>query len=84
MNINEYLAPAGEKPLDRMVTDGGFCSIFRTIGCVGDSLSSGEFEATGPAGETLYLDMFEYSWGVGSLTITMLFFAWKTMICEEK
>lgn len=63
MNIHEYLAPAGEKPLDRMVTDGGFCSIFRTIGCVGDSLSSGEFEATGPAGETLYLDMFEYSWG---------------------
>lgn len=28
--------------------------------------------------------MFEYSWGVGSLTITMLFFAWKTIICEAK
>ena len=63
MNIQEYLAPTGEQPLDRMVTDGGFFSIFRTVACVGDSLSSGEFEATGDAGQTLYLDMFEYSWG---------------------
>lgn len=63
MNIKEYLAPEGEKPLDRLVSDGGFFSIFRTVACVGDSLASGEFEATGPNGETQYLDMFEYSWG---------------------
>lgn len=63
MNIQEYLAPANEKPLDRLVSDGGFFSIFRTVACVGDSLSSGEFEATAPDGGTLYLDMFEYSWG---------------------
>lgn len=63
MNIKEYLAPTDEKPLDRMVTDGGFCSIFRTIACVGDSLASGEFESANPEGGTLYHDMYEYSWG---------------------
>ena len=32
-----------EQPLDRPVTDGGLCGILRTVACVGDSLSSGEF-----------------------------------------
>lgn len=66
MDINSYistLTDPNEKPLDRMVTDGGFCSIFRTIACIGDSLSSGEFESTKPDGTTGYHDMFEYSWG---------------------
>lgn len=63
MNVNDYLCSENEKPLDRICRDGGFTSIFRTICCVGDSLSSGEFEATAADGGTLYLDMFEYSWG---------------------
>ena len=37
-----------EKPLDRLAPGGGFTSIFRSIGCVGDSLSSGEFESMSP------------------------------------
>lgn len=52
-----------ELPLDNLVTDGGFCGIFRTIGCVGDSLSSGEFESLDKDGNPGYYDMFEYSWG---------------------
>lgn len=53
-----------EKPLDRLDPTGGFTAIFRTIGCIGDSLSSGEFEATDPAtGNKTYHDTFEYSWG---------------------
>ena len=40
-----------EKPLDRIVTDGGFCAIFRKIACIGDSLSSGEFETRTESGE---------------------------------
>lgn len=52
-----------EQPLDRLVTDGGLCGIFRTIGCVGDSLASGEFEATAPDGSKTYHDMYDYSWG---------------------
>ncbi len=64
MNIYRYGAPEGEKPLDHLVSDGGFTSIFRTIACVGDSLSSGEFETLNPeTGVRGYHDMFPYSWG---------------------
>ncbi len=52
-----------EKPLDNLVTDGGFCGILRTIACVGDSLSSGEFESLDKNGVKHYHDMFDYSWG---------------------
>lgn len=57
------LFPSDEKPLDSLIADGGFCSIFRTIGCIGDSLSSGEFEAVDEDGNRSYHDMYEYSWG---------------------
>ncbi len=63
MNQYRYGAPADEKPLEHMVTDGGYASIFRTVACVGDSLSSGEFETKNPDGTTGYHDKFEYSWG---------------------
>lgn len=52
-----------ENPLEALIPDGGFCGIFRKIGCVGDSLSSGEFELTDENGNKSYHDMFEYSWG---------------------
>lgn len=58
-----YLGTPDEKPLDRMVTDGGYCGIFRTIACVGDSLSSGEFEGTGSEGQKTYHDFYDFSWG---------------------
>ena len=63
MDINMFYAAEGEKPLDRLCVDGGFTGIFRTIGCVGDSLSSGEFEGTDANGEKTYHDFYEYSWG---------------------
>ncbi len=64
MNQYRYGAPADEKPLDRLVSDGGYASIFRTVACVGDSLSSGEFETYDSATDTRhYYDLFEYSWG---------------------
>lgn len=61
---------SNEKPLDRICPDGGFTGIFRTIGCVGDSLSSGEFESDNNQGGSGYHDMFEYSWGqyIGRMT----------------
>ena len=31
-------------PLQNIIRDGGMMNIFRTIGCIGDSLASGEFE----------------------------------------
>jgi len=64
MNIYEFMdVGVDEKPLDRIVTDGGFCSIFRRIACIGDSLSSGEFESLDQNGIKRYHDMYEYSWG---------------------
>lgn len=63
MKIDDYMCKDKEKPLDNIVKDGGFCSIFRKIVCIGDSLSSGEFELLNENGERSYHDMFEYSWG---------------------
>lgn len=64
MNIYEYInGTENEKPLDRIVTDGGFCGVFRTIACIGDSLSSGEFESKMEDGTKRYHDFYDYSWG---------------------
>lgn len=63
MDIRQFMAREGEKPLDNIVPDGGFCKIFRTIGFIGDSLSSGEFESTNAEGEKGYHDFYDYSWG---------------------
>ena len=62
MDVNQFYAIEGEKPLDNLVQDGGFCGIFRTIGVVGDSLSSGELESN-TEGIIGYHDFYEYSWG---------------------
>ncbi len=52
-----------EKPLDNLITDGGYTTIFPTIACVGDSLSSGEFEHVDEAGVRTFHDIFQFSWG---------------------
>lgn len=64
MDIRTIMGDENEKPLDRLVSDGGFTGIFRTIACVGDSLASGEFEVKRVSdGTTMYLDRYDYSWG---------------------
>ena len=62
MDIDKPYFPPYEKPLERLVSDGGFCGIFRTIACVGDSLASGDFE-TVVNGCRYFIDVFDYSWG---------------------
>lgn len=52
-----------EMPLDTLLDTAGYVPIFRTIACIGDSLSSGEFESDAGEGKSNYHDMFEYSWG---------------------
>ena len=52
-----------EKPLDRLVEGYSNTSIFRTIGFIGDSLSSGEMESRNEEGKPGYHDYYEYSWG---------------------
>lgn len=63
MDMSMFYAKECEKPLDNLVLDGGFCGIFRTIGCIGDSLSSGEFETKDEEGIVGYHDFYDYSWG---------------------
>ena len=62
MNFRDFF-DENEKPLDTLIDGCGFCSIFRSVACVGDSLSSGEFELKWREGRHLHIDMFEYSWG---------------------
>ncbi len=52
-----------ERPLERFAPGGGYTAILRTLGCIGDSLASGEFESTQPDGSRGYHDRYEYSWG---------------------
>ena len=63
MDLEKLFFDPEEKPLDRIVNNGGFCGIFRTIGCVGDSMSSGEFETLSDEGISGWHDFYEYSWG---------------------
>ncbi len=63
MDLQSIFHNESEKPLERLIENGGYTAIFRTICCIGDSLSSGEFEAMGSDGQRSYHDMFEYSWG---------------------
>lgn len=60
--MNSFENP-DEKPLDNIIDGSGMCGILRTIGCVGDSLSSGEFETVDADGKRHYYDLYEYSWG---------------------
>lgn len=64
MDWNRILNPdETEQPLDVLSENGGFCGIFRTVACIGDSLSSGEFESLTSDGKKGYHDCFDYSWG---------------------
>jgi lysophospholipase L1-like esterase len=63
MNYREILDTSNDNPLDTLVTNGGFCGILRKVGCIGDSLSSGEFESLDENGNKGYHDMYDYSWG---------------------
>lgn len=61
-DIEQYFNE-NEQPLDSIPADGGFTGIFRTIACVGDSLSSGEYEIITPDNVRHYFDIFDTSWG---------------------
>ena len=52
-----------ETPLERIRETPGFLSIFRRVGCIGDSLASGEAVCTNADGTPGYRDLFEFSWG---------------------
>ena len=64
MNFEKfYSCDNNERPLDNIVTDGGYCSIFNSMTFIGDSLLSGEFDYTKDDGERGLCDIAAYSWG---------------------
>lgn len=63
MDWEKELFNKDEKPLDKLVEGYSHTSIFRTIGFIGDSLLSGEFETRDKDGNPGWHDMYEYSWG---------------------
>ncbi len=63
MDWDKLLYNENEKPLDSFVTGISNMAIFRTVGFIGDSLSSGEFESLDKDGNRGYHDYYEYSWG---------------------
>ena len=62
MNSKRFEIGASEQPLDIIKETCGFAGVFKQIGVIGDSLSSGEFESHDENGNIVYTDMYEYSW----------------------
>lgn len=52
-----------ENPLEQIRSDSGLLSVFRHVGCIGDSLASGEAVYKKDDGTTGGRDLFEFSWG---------------------
>lgn len=63
MDWENYFFREDEKPLDRFPEGISNTAIFRTVGCIGDSLSSGEMESRDAEGNKGWHDYYEYSWG---------------------
>lgn len=63
MDIMQLYARKEDKPLDCLADDGGFCKIFRRMGCIGDSFSSRQFESCDERGARGFHNFFAYSWG---------------------
>ena len=62
MKLDLLTVAPDERPLDNLKGTCGFAGIFKEIGVIGDSLSSGEFESHDENGNIMYHDMYEYSW----------------------
>lgn len=62
MDIKYFEIKKDEKPLDNIKQDCGFSCVFKSVGVIGDSLASGEFESHSVDGTIEYHDMYEYSW----------------------
>ena len=63
-NINTPLAlNMPINPLDNVTEDAGLLRCFDTVGCIGDSLASGECAYYDSNNVKHYIDMYEISWG---------------------
>lgn len=62
MDWKKFFDNDDEKPLDNLISDGGFFGIFKTVACIGDSLASGEMESKNAEGIIGYHDYNYYAW----------------------
>lgn len=62
MDYKRFEIGKNEKPLDNLKETCGFAGVFKQVGVIGDSLSSGEFESHDEQGNIMYTDMYDYSW----------------------
>ena len=62
MDNKRFELGANEQPLDIIKETCGFAGVFKQIGLIWYSLSSGEFESHDENGGIVYTDMYEYSW----------------------
>ena len=59
---NAVYTDSKDNPLAFIRRDAGMLSLFHTVGCIGDSLASGE-SAYKESGPTHYIDLYPFSWG---------------------
>lgn len=62
MDYRVFSVAEDEEPLTKLDPSCGFAGIFHSVGVIGDSLASGEFESRDARGNILYHDMYEYAW----------------------
>ena len=56
-------AAPGEHPFAYFPPNGGLAGCFHSLGCIGDSLSAGEFVTREEDGTLCYVDHYEHAWG---------------------
>lgn len=61
-SVKNLYFPIASNPLDVIKESAGLTAVFRTVGCIGDSLASGE-SAYKTDGVTHYVDLYDFSWG---------------------
>lgn len=61
--LEEEIHGSADNPFAKILDNAGMMEIFLNVGCIGDSLSSGECISGPVNGEFGYNDLYQYSWG---------------------
>lgn len=61
-SVKNLYFPVVSNPLDVIKESAGLTAVFHTVGCIGNSLASGE-SAYKIDGVTHYVDLYDFSWG---------------------
>ena len=84
MGIEQFYAIEGEKPFDNFFPNGGFTGIFRTIACIGDSLSSGEHESMMDGKKGFHIGIPHAAGGIEAGIQSRIVAAFEKFACERR